>query len=53
METNSVIAIHTAYLNCAEAAAYLRYRNASGIRAAVRRGELAPDGAAHMERISS
>jgi hypothetical protein len=34
-----------AYLTSAEAASYLRYRNASGIRAAVRRGELVPDGA--------
>jgi hypothetical protein len=34
-----------AYLTSAEAAAYLRYRDASGIRAAVRRRELVPDGA--------
>src|SRR5947209_11804806 len=34
-----------AYLTSAEAAIYLRYRDASGIRAAVRRGELVPDGA--------
>src|SRR5580700_2445592 len=37
--------MHAAYLNSAEAAAYLRYRDASGIRAAVRRRELIPDGA--------
>ena len=33
------------YLTSAEAASYLRYHGASGIRAAVRRGELVPDGA--------
>jgi len=33
------------YLTTAEAAAYVRFRGASGIRAAVRRRELLPDGA--------
>jgi hypothetical protein len=41
----AVTPIHAAYLNSAEAASYLRYRGASGIRAAVRRRELIPDGA--------
>jgi len=33
------------YLTSREAAGYLRFRNASGIRTLVMRGELVPDGA--------
>ncbi|MDQ3370154.1 MAG: helix-turn-helix domain-containing protein, partial [Myxococcota bacterium] len=36
---------HLPYLTTAEAAVYLRYRTASGIRTAVARGELTPTGA--------